>query len=278
MNDKLKELLNDKQFGIPFTLNNEESIAEKTGSSLKEIEDVAMSQGIVPLRFQRNLGAISLEEQRILLHSKVSVIGCGGLGGFVIEELARLGVGEISAWDYDYFEEHNLNRQLMSETRLIGQSKTEAVSKRVNKINPLVKLNSIYREFNEDAGKEMLKEQQVVVDALDNIKSRLELSETCRCMGIPLVHGAVNTWYGQVSTQFPGENVIEQLYEGKETSMSGVKKPSVLVFMPAMVASLQVAEVLKILLNRGNLLRQKIMMLDMLSMDIEVIDVPGNED
>lgn len=278
MNDKLKELLNDKQYGISFTLNDEESIAEKTGASLKEIEDVAMSQGMVPLRFQRNLGAISIEEQRILLHAKVSVIGCGGLGGFVIEELARLGVGEISAWDYDYFEEHNLNRQIMSETRLIGQSKTEAVSKRLNKINPLVKFNGIYREFNEDAGQEMLKEQQVVVDALDNIKSRLELSKTCRSMRIPLVHGAVNTWYGQVSTQFPGENVIEQLYEGKETSMSGGKKPSVLGFMPAMVASLQVAEVVKILLNRGNLLRQKVMMLDMLSMDIDVIDMPGNED
>ncbi len=276
MKENLKELLEDSQYAISFSLVDEASIAEKIGSSLTKIEDAAMEQGIVPLRYQRNLGAISLEEQRKLMHAKVSVIGCGGLGGFVIEELARLGVGEISGWDYDYFQEHNLNRQLMSETRLIGQSKTEAAAKRLNRINPLVKFNGVYREFNDDEGREMLKEQQVVVDAVDNINTRLELSKTCRELGIPLVHGAVNTWYGQVATQFPGENTIEQLYQGKENSGPSNHKPSVLVFLPAMVASLQVAEVLKILLGRGDLLRKKLMSVDMLSMDIEVIDMPGD--
>lgn len=273
MKTEIEELLEISECSVSLSLNDEESIAEKTGASLKEVEDAAMTHGMVPLRFQRNLGAISLEEQRRLLHAKVSVIGCGGLGGFVIEELARLGVGEISVWDYDCFQEHNLNRQLMSEPRLIGQTKTQAVSERVHIINPAVKLNSIYREFNEAEGLEMLKEQQVVVDALDNIKSRLELSKTCRHMEIPLVHGAVNTWYGQLSTQFPGDNVIEQIYAGNENSSLEGKKPSVLVFLPAIVASLQVAEVLKILLGRGDLLRQKLMLLDVLSMDVQVIDM-----
>ncbi len=276
MKKKLLEILDDQKYSLSFSISDELSIAGKTGCSLSQVEDAALAQGIVPLRYQRNLKAISIDEQRRLLHSRVGVIGCGGLGGFVIEELARLGIGEISAWDYDYFQEHNLNRQLMSEPRLIGQSKIEVVGKRVRRINPGIKFNGIYRDFEGQEDRELLKQQQVMVDALDSVQARLELSRTCHDLGIPMVHGAVNTWYGQVSTQFPGEHVIEQIYEGKDKYR--LEEKSVLVFVAAMVASLQAAEVLKIILNRGVLLRQKIMLIDMLSMYMEIIDMPPNTD
>ncbi len=276
MKKEMIELLNDQQYSLSFSISDELNIAGKTGCSLSQVEDAALALGIVPLRYQRNLGAISIAEQRRLLNSRVSVIGCGGLGGFVIEELARLGIGEISAWDYDYFQEHNLNRQLMAEYRLIGHSKIEAVSRRVRRINPGIKFYGMYREFNEQEAGESLKREQVVVDALDSVPARLELSRACCHLGIPMVHGAVNTWYGQVSTQFPGEDVIEQIYAGKEKYRLGEK--SVLVFAASLVASLQVAEVLKIILNRGDLLRQKIMLVDTLSMDMEIIDMPKNDD
>ncbi len=275
MKKKLLELLNDSKYSLSFSITDELSIAGKTGYTLNQVEDTALERGIVPLRYQRNMGAINIYEQRKLLHSRVGVIGCGGLGGFVIEELARLGIGEISAWDYDYFQEHNLNRQLMSEFRLIGHSKIEAVSRRVRRINPGIEFNGMYREFNEKEDKELLNKMQVIVDALDSVQARLELSRACRNYGIPMVHGAVNTWYGQVSTQFPGEDVIEQIYAGKEKYR--LDERSVLVFTASLVASLQAAEVLKIILNRGNLLRQKIMLVDMLSMDMEIIDIPKND-
>ncbi len=271
MKSKLVELLNDQQYSVSFALSDELNIAGKTGCSLIQVEDAALEQGIVPLRYQRNLGAITIDEQRRLLHSRVGIIGCGGLGGFVIEELARLGIGEISVWDYDYFQEHNLNRQLMSELRLIGHAKIEAAGQRVRRINPGIKFNGMYRQFDEKEDSGLLKHQQVMVDALDSIQARLDLSKACRDLGIPMVHGAVNTWYGQVSTQFPGEDVIEQIYAGKDKYR--IEEKSVLVFVASLVASLQVAEVLKILLNRGNLLRQKIMLIDTLSMDTEIIDL-----
>lgn len=276
MKKKLLEILDDQKYSLSFSISDELSIAGKTGCSLSQVEDAALAQGIVPLRYQRNLEAISIDEQRRLLHSRVGVIGCGGLGGFVIEELARLGIGELSAWDYDYFQEHNLNRQLMSEPRLVGQSKIEVVGRRVRRINPGIKFNGIYRDFEGQEDRELLKQQQVIVDALDSVQHRLELSRTCHDLGVPMVHGAVNTWYGQVSTQFPGEDVIEQIYAGKDKYR--LEEKSVLVFVAAMVASLQAAEVLKIILNRGNLLRQKIMLIDMLSMDMEIIDLPKNTD
>ena len=89
-----------------------------------KVEEMALAQGIIPVRYQRNLNAISIEEQYCCLaKSRVAVVGCGGLGGYVIEELARLGVGFITAWDYDCFEEHNINRQLNAQLNNLGQSK-----------------------------------------------------------------------------------------------------------------------------------------------------------
>jgi molybdopterin/thiamine biosynthesis adenylyltransferase len=272
MEKGLLELINDYRYSLAFSLSDELDIAGKTGCSLQEVEDAALSQGVVPLRYQRNLGAISLQDQQRLLHAKVSVVGCGGLGGFIIEELARLGIGEISAWDYDYFQEHNLNRQLMSATRLIGSSKIEAAARQVRRINPGITFNGIYRRFTGDEI-DILEQQQVVIDALDNVPARLELSDSCRKLGIPLVHGAVSNWYGQVTSQFPGETTLEKIYKGKKNYRPDDR--SVLVFTAAVTASLQVAEVIKILLDKGSILRQKLLLIDMLAMTIDIIEIGG---
>lgn len=268
MEKKLQELIKYQVKGLSLNLQDEMKLAASSGRSCLEVQAAAMELGLVPLRYQRNLGSISLAEQQQLAHSRVTVVGCGGLGGLVIEELARIGIGEISAWDDDCFEEHNLNRQFMSQADLIGYSKVEAAALRVQRINPGIVFHGIKRKFTGE-GKELLQEQEVVVDALDHIRARLDLSQACRDLGIPLVHGAVKGWYGQVTTQFPGDTAIEQLYLG---SMAGQEDKSILVFVASMVASWQVSEVIKIILNKGNTLRNKIMLIDMLSMSLDIID------
>src|SRR5512133_248942 len=114
--------------------------AERFGVSLAQVESSILALGLLPARYQRNRQAISAEQQRILFHSRVAVIGCGGLGGYVIEELARLGVGTIIAIDPDVFEEHNLNRQLLSSPATLGRAKVEAAAARIAEINPAVTL------------------------------------------------------------------------------------------------------------------------------------------
>ncbi len=272
MKAKLDGLLRKRPPDSKLSWSEQVELAKETGLSLLEVEEKALKQGILPLRYQRNLNTISIDDQLHLLKSKVAVIGCGGLGGYVIEELARLGVGSISAWDYDCFEEHNLNRQLLVQIDSIGQSKVEIAAARVEAINPVVQFRGISHKFEGiDAG-EFLTGTQVVIDALDNISSRLKLADVCRELNIPLVHGAVSAWYGQVSTQFPGETTLEQIYhypgnQGKEA------KQSTLSFVPAIIASLQVAEATKIILGRGDLLRRKVMLINLLDMDIEIIDI-----
>jgi molybdopterin/thiamine biosynthesis adenylyltransferase len=205
----------------------------------------------------------------------VAIVGCGGLGGYVIEELARLGVGSITAWDYDCFEEHNINRQLNAQLNNLGQSKVDMAARRVKTINPVVEFIGLPYKFGDETGREYLTGIQVVIDALDNIPSRLMLADACRNLNIPLVHGAVGGWYGQITTQLPGDNTVEQLY-GQNKNDQGIESAQgVLSFVPAMVASLQVAEVIKLILGKGDLLRGKIMFINLLDMDIEIMELPS---
>ncbi|NMR95787.1 HesA/MoeB/ThiF family protein, partial [Vibrio parahaemolyticus] len=101
-------------------------------------------------RYLRNMQMLSMEENESLSKYKGCVIGCGGLGGYIIELLARLGIGTISAVDGETFEETNLNRQLFSTMNNLGQNKALAAKLRVNEINPLVKVNSISTNITED--------------------------------------------------------------------------------------------------------------------------------
>ncbi len=245
-------------------------ISSQTGVQERSLEDQALSQGIIPLRYHRNIGTISVSEQQVLLNSKVVVIGCGGLGGNVLEQLARLGIGTIIGWDFDAFEEHNINRQILSDFSLLGKGKVEAAESRLKAINPAVCFQAVKSRFDMEQARTVLPGCKTVIDALDNARDRLKLSSACRELGIPLVHGAVEGWMGQLTTQFPGDTVIEEIYRQNYENGRILSTPA---FTPALVASLQVAETVKILLGRGELLRNRIMLINLLDMDMETIEL-----
>jgi molybdopterin/thiamine biosynthesis adenylyltransferase len=241
--------------------------AERYGVTCGQVEETTLELGLLPARYQRNRQAISLSCQLRLFRSRVTVIGCGGLGGYIIEQLARLGVGQIVAIDPDIFEEHNLNRQLLSSTTNLGMAKVEAALRRVNEINPAVTLIPLQQAFSRENGAGLLARSQVVVDALDSIAVRLELADVCTDVGTPLVHGAIAGWYGHVATQFPGDDTLQILY-GSWSSGKGIEQnlgnPA---FTPAVVAGLEVAETCKLLLGLGTHLRRRKLMIDLLNME-----------
>ncbi len=246
--------------------------AEKFSMSLGAVEEAMLKAGWLPGRYQRNRQMLSTAQQHKLFCSCVAVIGCGGLGGYVIEQLARLGVGRIIAIDPDVFEEHNLNRQLLSSPRLLGHSKALTAKARVNDINPAVTLVAVEKAFDGDNGARLVAGADVVVDAVDNVAARKALDIVCRELGVPLVHGAIAGWYGHVSTQYPGDEIIKKLY-GHSDDSPGVESqlgnPS---FTPGATASFQVAEVCKIISGEGELLRHRKLHIDLLAMETE--DVP----
>ncbi len=121
------------------------------------------------LRYLRNHDAISEAEQAILAQKRVLVVGCGGLGGYVIECLARIGVGYLRVVDGDVFDETNLNRQLLSSNMNLGRPKTLAAQQRVMAVNPLVEVEAFQSLLTAENAVQLLEGCDVAVDALDNV-------------------------------------------------------------------------------------------------------------
>ena len=149
-------------------------------------------------RYRMNCNAISSEEMQVLKRAKVCVVGCGGLGGHVIELLARLGMGHLVAVDGDAFARSNLNRQLLCLESSLGGNKAEEAVIRVNQVNSEVKIDAHCLYMDEGNAARLLSGCDLAVDALDNVESRLVLEDACAQKGIPLIHGAIGGWCGQV--------------------------------------------------------------------------------
>jgi len=223
-------------------------------------------------RYAKNSQMLSVDEVAHLHLKKVCVIGCGGLGGYIIEMLGRIGVGHLTVIDGDVFDISNLNRQLLSTEDGIGISKAEAAGTRLKTVNSEIKVTAHTVFVDEKNVNALIQGHDVIVDALDSIEARKWVAKACTELSIPFVHGAIAGWYGQVSTIFPGDNTLEKLYHAQSGKGDEVQlgNPS---FTPALVASIQVSEVIKLLIDRGDVLRNQVMHIDLLCNEINVFDL-----
>lgn len=221
-------------------------------------------------RYERN-GIITQDEQNLMKEKKACVIGCGGLGGYVVEMLARFGIGTITVVDGDVFDETNLNRQLLSVMGTIGKSKAFTASERIEAIDPSIDVQVVATRLECENAIAIIKGHDVVVDALDVNDSRRIVLDACKKLKIPMVHGAIGGWYGQVSTVFPDDDWLRsQLIEKPDKGIEEkIGNPS---FTPACIASIQVSETLKILLGKGELLREKIMFIDLFNNEVNILE------
>lgn len=223
-------------------------------------------------RYDRNFQTFSEEEMHIIRQKKVCVIGCGGLGGYIIELLARVGIGGLTAIDGDVFEASNLNRQILSQEKNLGKVKAEAAKERVEAINSEVKVNVVHTFLNKENADELIAGHDLVVDALDNVVARKVLEKACCHEGIPLIHGAIGGWYGQVAVIYPGDELLAKLYpedvhHGAEKSLGNP------AFTPSLVASVQVCESLKVLLNKKEAMKNQLLTIDLLHHEYEVLSI-----
>lgn len=215
------------------------------------------------VRYERNFPVFTKEEFAKIQNTVVCVVGCGGLGGYVIEMLARVGIGGLRLIDGDVFETSNLNRQLLSNEENLEMPKAMVAEIRVKLINSTVTVKSFHSVLDTDNGLNLLGNADIAIDALDTISSRLILQNICLQKNIPLIHGAIAGWVGQITTIFPRDNTLSKLYcEKGENSLPHMGNPS---FSPAMVASVQVSECLKVIAKKDCLLRNKVLHIDLLS-------------
>lgn len=255
---------------VPFEAMRE--LARTAGMSMGEAERAVLSQGLVPRRYLRNIGTLGLEGQLRMLESRVAVFGLGGLGGSIAELLARLGVGGMVLVDGDRFSDDNLNRQALSHTGNLGAWKAEAAAERIAAINPSVIFEVRRQRVGRVEMEQALGGCDVAMDALDSVPSRLELEEACAARGVPLVHGAIAGFAGQVMTIFPGDRGLRAIYPGEMEH--GVElatgNPA---STPAVVAALEVNEAIKIITGAGEPLRNRLLFIDIENDQFEITNM-----
>jgi molybdopterin/thiamine biosynthesis adenylyltransferase len=219
-----------------------------------------LERGQIPERYRGNISLIGIAGQIRLLNAKVAIIGAGGLGGTVVELLARQGVGFLRVIDGDHFSAQNLNRQLLATELNLGMNKAEAAVVRIAEINSDVYVEAVPMMLREENARELISGMQVVVDALDNIETRLLLGKTAKRLGIPLVHGAIAGFAGQVTTVLPADQGLEKIYGTVETPDSTPEKtlgnPAA---TPALIAAIQAQEVFKLITAVGETLSGRLL-------------------
>ena len=274
------DVLAEEQGGARvIRLRQAQELAAAHDCLIREVELAALEAGVVPWRYLRNLGTAGLEGQAKLLRATVAVVGLGGLGGYVTEALARAGVGRLILIDGDVFEEHNFNRQLLSAEAKLGTSKVEAARQRVAEINGAVEVIGHAMMLDRENLPRLLAGADVVVDALDRLPIRLILQDGAQALGIPMVHGSIAGFLGQVMTVFPGDAGLRGLYGDGELPEQGLEAQlGTPAATPMAVAAWEAQEVVKILIGRGEPLRNRLLVLDMEAGAIEILRLGLDEE
>ena len=254
---------NGRRFCI-ITLSNIQTICAKTKLQQLEVEISCLEHEVIPLRYLRNIGTIGIAGQLKLLRSTIAICGAGGLGGTIIELLARQGVGHLVIIDNGRFVENNLNRQILATESDLRKSKVKVAAARVKKINSTVRVTPLNKFIEAANIMDFISGANVVMDALDSLTTRLLVAGACDKLKIPFVHGAIAGFSGQVMTVCPGDRGLSAIYGpdmdraayGLET-LTG-NPPAT----PAIIAAWEVQEAVKIITGIGKPIRNRLLFLD----------------
>ncbi|MCF8001693.1 MAG: HesA/MoeB/ThiF family protein [Halanaerobiales bacterium] len=212
------------------------------------------------------------KENKRISNLNVMIGGVGGLGTHQAQQLQRIGVNKIYLYDYDKIEESNLNRQVFYGRKHIGDYKVNIAKKYLQNFNLDTELITSKEKINSDL--KIPDDVQLVFDGLDNFESRYILEDLAIEKGIPFVHGGTSSWYGQVVVIVPGETLrLKDIFKGVEDREN---TPSVFSPVVSTVASLQVIEGLKAYLKKEEFLNNKLLLIDLMSYEIEKVNIAND--
>ena len=258
-----------------LTLPDRDELAALFQTTRREIEVAALEAEVIPQRYLRNMGSLGIQGQIRLLRATALLIGAGGLGGTIAQLLARMGLGKLTIADGDSFSEDNLNRQALSEEKNISVRKVQAARQSLGRINGATEVEIFDGFVREKELSFLLKGVQVAVDALDTMPSRFALEQACKNAEVPLVHGAVAGFSGQLTVIYPEDPGFRAIYGDSQTAPEkGIETElGNLAGIVSAVASLQVQEVIKILTGIGRPFRNRLLFLDSLNGAAEIISL-----
>ena len=238
----------------------------------------------IPSRYSRQalFAALGPEGQANLMRSSVVIVGCGGLGGVQAELLVRAGIGTVRLIDRDAVEEINLHRQILfdEDDAVAARLKAVAAEQRLRRVNSLVRVEGRAEELNRATVASLLEGYDVVVDATDNLATRYLLNDHCVATGTPWVYGACVGGEGMTFTILPGDTpclrcVFPEVLSPVDTPTAATA--GVLGAIVGVIASLQVAEVLKIAAGRRDLVSRRLASVDVWDTSLQMLDLPPRE-
>ncbi|MFO1372375.1 MAG: molybdopterin-synthase adenylyltransferase MoeB [Candidatus Competibacteraceae bacterium] len=223
------------------------------------------------LRYSRQilLPEFDIDGQERLRQSHALIVGLGGLGSATAMYLAAAGVGQLTLVDFDVVDLSNLQRQILHHTVDIGRLKVESARDTLLALNPLVEVTAIPKALDEAELLNQLQQTDVVVDASDNLPTRLAINAACVQAGVPLVSGAVIRLEGQVLVWRPGRGnaCYRCLYRTAETNPETCAQTGVLAPVVGVIGSIQAVEAIKVLTGIGETLDGRLLLLDAARME-----------
>ncbi len=228
----------------------------------------------------RQMSIVTRSEQERFKDAKITVIGCGGIGGETIEMLARMGIGELVLVDEDAFDLSNLNRQTLASIADLGLDKSAVAGEKVRLINPYVNVTIFNEHVDQTNIDKVIGDSDIVIDALDNVLTRVIVSRKAKEKGIPYIHGAIHGTMGQITVFLPnsdktyeemfnlpsvGKELDEKTIESLKNVTSGV--PPVIGPTPNLIGCLEAFEAYKVITGVGKVtVAPKILTFDLLDL------------
>lgn len=217
---------------------------------------------MIPERYKRQLPILGSEGQDALSRSTVCIVGAGGLGSPVATYLALAGIGGLILADDDIVQESNLNRQFLHATRDIGRQKVYSAAGTLQALNPDLTITACPERICSENVERFVQDADIIVDCTDNFETRYLLNGACMRLQVPLVHGAVEGYGGQMTTIIPGKTpclscLFPRAPPRKETPVIGATA--------GVIGCMQALEVIKYLTGSDHLMTNRLLIWDGLS-------------
>ena len=234
-------------------------------------------------RYQKHLTLkeIGKKGQLKLKNSSVLCIGAGGLGSSVLIYLAAAGIGKIGIVDNDHVERSNLQRQIVHETSTIGNLKIDSARERIKRLNPNTRVLTFDKRIIKENAIEIIRGFDIICDCSDNFATRYLINDACLMLNKPLIFGSVQGFEGQVSVfnlHKKSPNLRDLLPESPlNNAVPSCAEYGVVGVSTGLIGILQVNEIIKIFLKKGEILDGKILIFDLLNMNMKKLNLKSDQ-
>lgn len=257
----------------------------KDGDEMAVIPAIAGGAALTPEQVDRYSRHIIMPQvgpagQRKLMEAKVLIVGAGGLGGPAALYLALAGIGTIGIVDFDVVDLSNLQRQVMHQNADVGRLKTESAKETLNAYNPDVNVILHNTPITSDNAMEIIPQYDIVVNGADNFTTRYLVNDASYFAGKTLVDGSILLFDGQATVYKPGQGCYRCLFPAPPPpgAVPNCAEAGVLGALTGIMGSIQATEVIKEILEIGEQLQGRLLLLDALAMEFRVVKLRQDPD